>query len=223
MKIINLTAMAILGLSASAMAGEEGGKWVSLFDGKSLAGWMRADGEAAREGAWVAEDGVLFRKSGGGDLFSEKKYGDFEFSWEWKISPKGNSGVKYRVKKYGARYLGPEYQILDNEHPDGKNSRKRQAAALYDLKAIAPAAKVKPVGEWNKSRLVVEGNNFRHFLNGKLAVEVTVGSAEWDKIFAKSKYKSHADFARNARGKLMLQDHGNQVWYRNLKIREFKP
>lgn len=219
MKSNTFLAIVIVGFSAQIQAEE---KWVNLFDGESLAGWVTDKGKAVKEGAWVAEDGVLFRKSAGGNLFSEKDYGDFEFSWEWKISPKGNSGVKYHVRKYSGAYLGLEYQVIDNEHPDSKKHPKHQAGALYDLKAVNEKAKVKPVGEWNKSRLVVKGNHFQHFLNGKLAVEVTVGGDEWEKIFADSKFKSIEGFAQNPVGKIMIQDHGAQVWYRDMKIREFK-
>lgn len=219
MKSIKILAILIAGFSAQMQAEEA---WISLFDGESLTGWVTADGEVAKEGGWVAEDGVLARKKAGGDLFSEKEYADFEFSWEWKISPKGNSGVKYRVEKFGEKYLGPEYQILDNEHPDGKKTPKRQAAALYDLKGINDAAQAKPVGEWNQSRIVVDGKHFQHFLNGELAIDVTVGSDEWKEIFATSKFRATEGYAQNATGKLMLQDHGNPVWFRNLKIREFK-
>lgn len=218
MKFTKFLALIIATFSLPMQAEEA---WTSLFDGKSLAGWVTANGKAVKEGTWVVEDGILTRKKSGGDLFSEKIYGDFEFSWEWKISPKGNSGVKYRVEKFGFLHLGPEYQILDNAHPDGKKSKKRQAAALYDLKAINEAAKTKPVGEWNHSRLVVKGKHFQHFLNGELALEVTVGNGEWKKIHAASKFKSTENYAQNPTGKLMLQDHGDQVWYRNLKIREF--
>ncbi|MGE9267883.1 MAG: 3-keto-disaccharide hydrolase [Verrucomicrobiales bacterium] len=216
LKVVGLSVL----LWGSSLAGAE--EWVSLFDGETLAGWETGSGKPAKEGGWVAEDGVLHRKSGGGDLLSAKEYGDFELRWEWKISPKGNSGVKYRVKKFGTANLGPEYQILDNEHPDGKKTVKRQAASLYDLKAIDPKAELKPVGEWNQSRLVVKGNHFQHYLNGTLALEVKVGDEEWQEIFAKSKYRKTEGFAANATGKILLQDHQDPVWYRQIEIRELK-
>ena len=99
----------------STAAAEDG--WVSLFDGETLKGWTNAAGKEVQEGAWIAENGVLFRKGRGGDLYTATEYRDFEFRWEWKISPKGNSGVKYRVTSYGGELLGPEYQILEDALP----------------------------------------------------------------------------------------------------------
>ena len=194
--------------------------FVSLFDGNTLAGWTNGAGKAVEEGGWVADNGILHRAGKSGDLYSAKEYGDFELRWEWKISVKGNSGVKYRVTKYGKQNLGLEYQVLDNEHPDGKKSPKRQAGALYDLFPNSVPDSGKPVGEWNASRVVVRGNHFQHFLNGERVVDVTVGSDAWKAAHAASKFKGHPNFATNATGRIYLQDHGDEVWYRNLEIKE---
>ena len=99
-------------LLTATLSAEDG--WTDLFDGKSLTGWVKGNLEPAEAGGWVATDGVLHRKSGGGDLFSAKEYGNFELSLEWKIAPGGNSGIKYRVAKFGKGWLGPEYQVLDD-------------------------------------------------------------------------------------------------------------
>lgn len=214
----------LLGLAFMAqmtIAGAEEG-WFSLFDGETLQGWKTAKGEDAREGGWVAADGVLHRKSKGGDLYLPKEYGDFEFRWEWKISPKGNSGVKYRVTSYGKDLLGPEYQVLDDEHRDGKGNVKRRVASLYDLFATNDKTKIKPVGEWNSSRIVAKGKHFQHYLNGELVVDVVAGSPEWIEALQKSKFKNRKDFAMNPTGRIFLQDHGDEVWYRNLAIQELK-
>ena len=209
-----------LAVTISVAPGEE--KWVPIFDGESLKGWTNSKGGEVKEGAWVAEKGVLHRKGKGGDLYTAKEYADFEFRWEWKISPKGNSGVKYRVTKYGSANLGPEYQVLDDEHPDGKTNVKRQASALYDLFQPGEKRKLKPVGEWNTSMVVVKGKHLQHYLNGELVVDVVVGSDRWNEAYKKSKFKGKENFAHNPSGRIFLQDHGDEVWYRKLEIRELK-
>lgn len=215
----------LLAISSFASADEatDGGKWQSIFDGESLAGWTDGKGKAIEEGNWVAEDGELTRESGGsGSLFSAKDYGDFEFSFEWKISEKGNSGVKYRLAKYGDKWLGLEYQVLDDSgHPDAKNGPIRQSAALYDLKPASDAKELKAVGEWNQSRIMVKEGVVTHYLNGKEVMRLEIPSEEWDERFAKSKYKKTKGFGVNERGHLQLQDHNDVVSYRNLKVREF--
>jgi hypothetical protein len=207
-------------LLTATLSAEDG--WTDLFDGKSLTGWVKGNLEPAEAGGWVATDGVLHRKSGGGDLFSAKEYGNFELSLEWKIAPGGNSGIKYRVAKFGKGWLGPEYQVLDDSaHPDGKNGTDRQTAALYYLKPADPAKKkLNPTGEWNTTRIVVKGNHFEHFLNGAKVMDMVVGSDEWKVAYAKSKYKSAKGFAENPKGRIMLQDHGDQVWYRKIRIKQ---
>ena len=213
----------ILLLSCSFSVIAQAGEWVSLFDGESLKGWTNGGGKAVEEGGWVAENGILYRKGKGGSLFSEKEFADFEFRFEWKISEKGNSGVKYRVVKYdGGALLGPEYQVLDDDkHPDGKVGLNRQSAALYDiLPADAEKKKLNMVGEWNTSRIVARGGHFQHFLNGEKVIDITVGSDQWKELIAQSKFKKSKGFAENAKGRLMLQDHSDPVWYRKLEIRE---
>ncbi|MDB4409132.1 DUF1080 domain-containing protein [Akkermansiaceae bacterium] len=140
------------------------------------------------------------------------------------MSEKGNSGVKYRVTKYGKNLLGPEYQVLDDDkHPDGKVGPNRQTASLYDiLPADAGKKKLKPVGEWNQSSIVAKGNHLQHFLNGEKVIDLKVGSDEWKKLVGESKFKKQEAFAENAKGRLMLQDHSDPVWYRNLAVKELK-
>lgn len=216
---------ALMVASSFGMAEEKSDEavWQSLFDGETLAGWTNGKGEAVEEGNWVAEGGELTRKSGGsGSLHSAKDYGDFDFSFEWKISEKGNSGVKYRLTKFDGKWLGLEYQVLDDtSHPDGKNGPIRQSAALYDLKPASEAKVLKAVGEWNQSRIMVKDGVVTHFLNGEEVVRLEIPSEEWKERFGKSKYKKTEGFGVNARGYLQLQDHGDVVSYRNLKIREF--
>ena len=218
MKILAYT-MAFSVLAAASKAEEE---WVSIFDGETLKGWTNSNGEEVKEGGWLAKDGVLYRKAKGGDLYTAKEYADFEFRWEWKISSKGNSGVKYRVTKYGSTNLGPEYQVLDDAHPDGAKSKKRQASALYDFLAANNKKSRNPVGEWNSSRVVAKGKHLKHYLNGELVVEIVVGSDRWKEAHKQSKFKSKDNFAHNLSGRIFLQDHNDKVWYRKLEIKEIK-
>jgi hypothetical protein len=208
-------------LAARCAAEDAAGAFQPLFDGKSLSGWVSGDGKPAQEGkGWAVADGVLHRKERGGDLFTEKEYGDFELEWEWKISEGGNSGVKYRVTAYGKSLLGPEYQMLDDaRHADGKLNTHR-TACIYDLFPAAADKNVKPVGEWNASRIVVRGGKFEHWLNGAKVAECDTASQAWKDAVARSKFKNQKEWALNPKGKIMLQDHGDQVWFRSIRIRE---
>lgn len=196
---------------------------VALFNGKDLSGWTAIDGKPMAAG-WVVEPGgILHRASRGGDLYTAKEYGDFEFSFEWKIAPGGNSGVKYRITPYEKKGpLGPEYQLLDDaKHPDSKVGPHRQTASLYDFAPPdASLKKLNPPGEWNTTKIVARGTKFEHWLNGVKVLEMDTSSAAWKAAHAKSKFKDLATFAQNARGRLMLQDHGDEAWFRNLRITE---
>lgn len=208
----------LAGLLATSAMGEEK-EWIALFDGKSLAGWKSAKGGEPGKG-WKVEDGCIHREAAGGDLLSEKEYEDFELEFEWKISAKGNSGVKYRVRKSPGGWLGPEYQVLDDAgHPNGKVA-DTTAASLYE---VVPAAKDKalnPVGEWNKSRIIAKGTTLEHWLNGKLAVKIDTAGGEWPELKKASKFAKMEGFAGPGAGHLLLQDHGDKVWFRAIRIRD---
>lgn len=221
MKILLLLVLATSSLADENAAADS--PWQSLFDGETLAGWVNGKGEPISEQDWIAEEGVLTCKSkGSGSLISKREFGDFELQFDWKITARGNSGLKYRLAKFGDRWLGLEYQILDDEgHPDATNGPIRQSAALYDLKPAADDKPLKAVGEWNRGRIVVKEGVVTHFLNGQEVMKLVIPSPEWDERFAKSKYAKKQGFGVNERGKLMLQDHGDVVSYRNLRIREF--
>jgi hypothetical protein len=197
--------------SAAALAADP-------FDGKSLTGWTTVDGKPAGDG-WEVVDGVIHRKPGGkaGNIVTAREFGDFDLSFEWKIAAKGNSGLKYRVRSYGGSWLGLEYQIYD----DGavKKVRTRgSAGAIYDLYEPNDAKALKPVGEYNTARIVVKDGRIEHWLNGKLIAQATVGDKEWKKRMAESKFAEREDFALNERGRIMLTDHGSEVWYRNFRL-----
>ncbi|MDB6136085.1 MAG: hypothetical protein JWM59_4328, partial [Verrucomicrobiales bacterium] len=193
---------------------------VPLYNGRDLSGWTNAVGKPVTAGSgWAVEaDGVLHRTGKGGNLFTDKEYGDFELTWDWKIAKAGNSGVKYRVREYpGKGFLGCEYQMLDDvNHPDGKIGAKRQTASLYDILPPAADKKLSPPGEWNTSKIVVKGTHIEHWLNGAKVLEVDVSSDTFKTARAASKFKDAAGFAENTKGRLMLQDHGDETWFRNI-------
>jgi hypothetical protein len=217
--------------------------WTLLFDGKTFAGWRGLGREDIPEGHWVIEDGAIKKvptqevprqEDGqpvkGGDLITVRTFENFELYLEWKISLAGNSGIKYNVSEEMSTShppdraaLGFEYQILDDEeHPDAKAGAHRTAGALYDL--IAPAGKtLKPVGEYNAARIVFNGNHGEHWLNGIKVLEYDLDTPEMESRLAASKYRIYARFAEKRKGHIVLQDHGNVVWYRNIKMREIKP
>ena len=191
-----------------------------LFDGQSAAGW-RGYGRDTMPDGWVVDDGALHRQSGGGDIMTDQQYQDFDLVFEWKVAEGGNSGVMYRVKESDqpAYFTGPEYQILDNaKHQDGKNLAT-SAAALYGLYAPMKDT-VRPAGEWNEGRIVVEGNHIQHWLNGKRVVDCVMWSDDWQHRYDDSKFAPWQEFARMPRGHIVLQDHGDPVWFRNIRIKE---
>lgn len=197
---------------------EDGFAW--LFDGKTLHGW-RNYGKTGTPTGWKVEGGTLFRESGGGDLISERQFGDFDLRFDWKVGPGANSGVMYRVHegKEPAYFTGPEYQILDDAaHHDGGDP-VTSAAALYGL--YAPAEQVvRPAGEWNSARIVLRRGHIQHWLNDVLVVNCKLGSADWDERYQGSKFKDWKDFGRMEKGHIVLQDHGDPVWFRNIRIME---
>lgn len=191
-----------------------------LLEGDAQETWKTYGKEGWPED-WKLENGVLHRHAGGGDLMTKKEYGDFDLRFAWKVAPGGNSGVMYRASesKEPAYVTGPEYQLLDNaKHADGK-SPLTSTGSLYAL--YAPSEEVmKPAGEWNRSRIVVNGKHVQHFLNGKKIVDVEVGSDDWNKKLAASKFATWGKYGKNDRGHVVLQDHGDKVWYRNMRIKE---
>ncbi len=194
-----------------------------LADGKTLAGWVKADGSAvaANDSGWEVVDGVIHRKGKSGDIYTAKEYANFEFEWDWKISSGGNSGVKYRVTTYPkSGLLGPEYQMIDDEkHSDGKLPTHK-TGCIYDCFPTIPDKPMKAVGEWNHSKIVVQGSKFEHWLNGTKVSECDTSTPAWDAAVAQSKFKGQPNWAKNPAGKIMLQDHGDEVWFRNLQIKE---
>jgi hypothetical protein len=203
-------------------AEEQAAGWKLLFNGADLTGWRIYGAEAAGEG-WSAANGELALVSkGSGDIMTAEAFGPFELSLEWKVSPNGNSGIIYLVNEVPeakATYqTGPEMQVLDDAgHPDGQFPTHR-AGSLYDFAEPFVAA-AKPVGEWNEARVIFTGTTIEHWLNGQKVAESSYGDDAWRAKVAASKFKSMPLFGTFASGHIALQDHGDPVWYRSIKIR----
>lgn len=202
--------------------------WKLLFDGSTLTGWKTYN-RTDMATSWGVKDGAIFldAKKGRsdvakGDLVTLEDYDDFEFSVEWKISDCGNSGIMYRIvedPKYKQPYLtGPEMQVLDNKcHPDAKIITHR-SGDFYDVMA-SKTENVKPAGEWNSVKIIMKGYKLEQWQNGVRQIKLTLGSDEINAIVEKSKWKNQKDWGKALIGKIGLQDHGDAVWFRNIKIR----
>jgi hypothetical protein len=202
--------------------------WIKLFDGKTFSGW-HTYGQSKVGAAWTVTDGTIHRdpaqSTGGGDIVTNQQYSNFDLKLEWKISPKGNSGIIFFVSedtaKYGATWsTGPEMQVLDNDgHPDGK-IHKHRAGDLYDLIASS-SEPVNPVGQWNQVEIVADHGKLNLYLNGVNVVSTTMWDDNWKKLIAGSKFKNMPGFGTFTKGHICLQDHdGNEVWFRNIMIKK---
>lgn len=215
--------------NTNTLPSEENEKgWKPLFDGTTTNGW-HTYGKTKAGAAWEVKDGSLHLnpdkpESERGDLVTDGTYSNFDLKLEWKISPKGNSGVLFYVQDNASKYeepynTGPEMQVLDNDgHSDGKIPKHR-AGNLYDLIACSKET-ARPVGEWNEVEIRSNKGELQLFLNGVNVVSTTMWDDNWKKMVAGSKFKQWPDFGTFKTGKIDLQDHDCQVWYRNIKIKE---
>ena len=215
-----VTAFAIPALAAdnTLTAVEKKAGWTLLFDGKTTAGWR---GFKAPDAGWTVKDGILFPDPKvAKDIVTRADYASFEMSFDWRISAKGNSGVMFHVIPVGEETYesGPEYQILDNARGEPPLER---AGGLFAL--VAPSMDMtKPVGDWNSARLIVDHGKVQHWLNGMLVARYEISSPEFNALVAASKFKRWPQFATGRTGAIALQNHGNDVAFRNLKIRVMK-
>ena len=223
-------------------AAEKAAGWRLLFDGKTFAGWRGLGYDSVPRAHWKIVDGSIMKiPSGkvalmpdgqpakGGDLMTVDTFGDFEFAFQWKATPGMNSGVKYNVSeefsiKNASNHaaLGFEYQVLDDDLNEDNKIPSHRAGALYDLLVPGNNKTLKPVGQWNSSRIVFKGNHGEHWLNGAKVVDFDLGTARMDSALAKSKYKNIKGFADRRVGHIILQDHNEEVYFRDLKVRVLK-
>jgi hypothetical protein len=216
-----------MGCTATAQSPKSKGT-VKLFDGKTTTGWHTYN-KTTVGSAWEVQDGALHMNpktkgtEGGGDLVTDKEYSNFHLKYDWKVAPGANSGLIFYVHedpKYKQTYLtGPEMQVLDNEgHKDGKITKHR-SGDLYDM-LKSTSEPVKPLGQWNKAEIISDNGKLTFFLNGVKIVETTMWDDNWKALIAGSKFKTWEGFGTYKTGKIALQDHGDEVWYKNITIKE---
>lgn len=225
MKKIILSACILLAVTQISQA-QKG--FTPLFDGKTTAGWHTYN-KTTVGSAWQVQDGALHLDpktkgaDGGGDLVTDKEYKDFHLKYEWKVAPKANSGLIFYVHeepKYQATYsTGLEMQVLDNDgHPDGKITKHR-AGDLYDL-IKSKSEPVKAVGEWNNAEIISKKGKLTLILNGVEVVKTTLWDENWKNLVAGSKFAKWENWGTYKSGKIALQDHGDEVWYKNITVKE---
>jgi hypothetical protein len=197
------------------------GEWIDLFDGKTTAGWHAYNGKGMPAG-WQVVDGVLTRVEKAADIVSDREFDNFELVVEWKIPPKANSGLFYRVVEHpddtSMWMAAPEYQLIDDRGYPGPLKPTQKTAGNYDLQPPSVDA-TKPAGEWNTTRIVVNGAHVEHWLNGKQIVAYELWTDEWNKQVAQSKFKDHPRYARAKRGRIGIQDHGDRIAFRSVRVR----
>lgn len=220
---------------------EKAAGWRLLFDGKTFEGWRSLGRETIPESLWEIDQESIHkintgdvaslpdgRPAEGGDLITVEKFDNYELQFEWRVEPGGNTGLKYNVSEEmslenGVSALGFEYQLGDDgEDPNNNRKDSHRVGALYDLFPTNTRLKINPIEQFNKSRLVVQGNQVEHWLNGEKILAFEFGSSELDSVYKLSKFSKIKDFHKKRSGHLVLQNHKDDAWFRNIKIREFK-
>lgn len=234
MKKIIIAGFCAFLLSAFTATAQSSKKWVNIFDGKTMKGW-RGYNMTTIPNAWTIEDGSLKINSKTpatgerGDLLFDKKLKNFELVLNYKVDKGANSGILYLAQELPGKRVyqsAPEFQVLDNEnHPDAKNGKdgNRKSGSLYDMIPANPQI-AKGYGEWNEARIIVKNGQVQHYLNGKKVVEYKLWNKEWENMVLNSKFKDWPEFMQPGgalrEGYIALQDHGNNVWFKNIKLRE---
>lgn len=220
------------GLIAARPLNQNPAKWVNLFNGKNLEGWHTYNQKTVT--GWTVENGLIASDGGTGDLTSDQEYGDFDLEFEFKIPPASNSGVLYKVIEREdikrTVFSAPEYQIIDDigyivKGPNGERiplKGTQLTGANYDMDPPKDPTAFKPAGEWNTGRIVVDRNNVKHFLNGKLVSNYEYGGTDWKEKVSLSKYKDWPYAEAHHKGKIALQNHNakEKVWFRKIRIKE---
>jgi hypothetical protein len=209
--------------SSQSAQKETAEEWQLLFDGETTAGWRGFHQKSFPTTGWVVENGCLIhrKEGGGGDIITVEKYDDFELFFEWKLGPGANSGIKYLITEERAEAVGIEYQLWDQvQEPanEDKAPGKHSTASAYDLLAPSPA-RMKAAGQFNQSRIIVQGKHVEHWLNERQVLVFELESPELNAAIAKSKFKGDSGFGKKIKAHILLQDHGGEVWFRQLKIR----
>ena len=201
-------------------AQEKQAGWKLLFDGQSLAGWRSYGKPNGPDHGWVVEDGILncVANAHGHDIVTVNQYTDFDLQWDWRIPARANNGIKYLVNEQRPSAPGQEYQMIDDVLV--ANNLKQSTAAFYNVLAPDPKKPLHPVGEWNHSRVLVQGNHVEHWLNGAKVLEFELGSPELLAAVAKSKFKQQPKFGEKIIGPILLTEHNDAASYRNIKILE---
>ncbi len=214
---------AFLGIRHSAIQSQSAPPWRPLFDGKSLDAWRGYKTDNIPEG-WRIDQGTLTKDKPVADIVTKDQFGDFELELEWKIGEAGNAGIFYRgTEEYDHIYWSaPEYQLLDDIKGADNKSRLTSAGAAYGI-LPSPPGRLKPVGEWNGTRIVAKGSHVEHWLNGVKLLEYQLGSPDWEAKVKASKFNVWPNYGRAKRGHIALQgDHEGSLAFRNIRIRELK-
>jgi hypothetical protein len=229
-----LLALASLGLLAFTLPlraaeneltpAEKAAGWKLLFDGKTTRGWRSFNKQTFPEKGWVVKDGELQLQadSNAGDIITEDKFSEFDLAWEWKLPAGANNGLKYFILEERGEAIGHEYQMIDEKEGDNLGSTHR-TASFYDVLPPAADKPIRPAGEWNQSRILVQGNHVEHWLNGKKVLEYELGSDELLAAVQKSKFRRVRGFGKRQNGHILLTYHSDPVSYRNIKIRSLNP
>lgn len=205
---------------------EKAAGWRLLFDGTTTHGWRTFQKTTFPTQGWIVREGCLghLGKAGGGDIVTTDTFSDYDFVFEWRINPGGNSGVKYFIDEKRRGAIGHEYQLLGpTTEAEARRDPKHATASYYDVLPVGTNAFPRPPGEWNQSRILIQGKKVEHWLNGQRVLAYELGSEAVQAGIAASKFKGVAGFGSKFAHPILLQDHGGEIWFRNLKLRPLPP